>query len=94
MPRSPFEWDAIKAKINKQKHGVSFEEAATVFDDPLAAIFDDEIHSVYEAREIIIGQSINQRLVLVCFTERAGSIRIISARRATPRESHDYESGS
>jgi uncharacterized protein len=90
----PFEWDTIKAEINKQKHGVSFEEAETVFDDPLAAIFDDEIHSVYEPREIIIGHSISQRLILVCFTERAGSIRIISARRATPREHHDYESGT
>ncbi len=50
-----FEWDPFKEKINRQKHGVSFEEASTVFDDPLAVIFDDEAHSTYEHREIIIG---------------------------------------
>nr|WP_274542404.1 BrnT family toxin [Candidatus Oscillochloris fontis] len=80
--------------MNKQKHGISFEEAKTVFDDPLAVIFDDEIHSVYETREIIIGHSISQCLILVCFTERDGSIRIISARRATSKEQRDYESGT
>ena len=68
-----------------------FEEAATVFADPLAAIFDDEAHSVAEQREIIIGHSAETRLLLVSFTERAGAIRIISARRATKRERQDYE---
>jgi uncharacterized DUF497 family protein len=94
MSELSFEWDPIKAEINKQKHGISFEEAETVFDDPLAVLFDDEVHSIYEPREIIIGHSIHQQLVFVCFTERDGSIRIISARRATPREQHDYESGT
>lgn len=86
-----FEWDLDKATSNQKKHGVTFEEAATVFSDPLAAIFDDEVHSEEEQREIIIGHSAKNRLLLVCFTERAGAIRIISARRATKRERTDYE---
>ncbi|HYT93774.1 MAG TPA: BrnT family toxin [Gemmataceae bacterium] len=86
-----FEWDKDKAAANKKKHGVTFEEAATVFDDPLAAIFDDEAHSKDEQREIIVGHSTKKRLLLVCFTERAGAVRIISARRATKRERKDYE---
>lgn len=59
-----FEWDAEKARVNRRKHGVSFEEAKTVFDDPLAAIFDDEQHSGGEQREIIIGHSGDERLLL------------------------------
>ncbi len=86
-----FEWDDEKAASNQKKHRVTFEEAATVFADPLAAIFDDEAHSEEEQREIIIGHSAEDRLLLVCFTERAGAIRIISARRATKREHRDYE---
>lgn len=86
-----FEWDGAKAVSNLAKHGVSFEEALTVFDDPLAAIFDDEEHSTAEPREIIIGHSSQQRLVLVCFVERSGRVRIISARPATRRERNDYE---
>jgi hypothetical protein len=86
-----FEWDGSKAAANLKKHGVSFEEAKTVFDNPLALIFDDEAHSVYEQREIIIGHSRQNRLLLVCFTERSSAIRIISARLATPREREDYE---
>ena len=87
-----FEWDAKKAKNNHRKHGVSFDEACTVFDDPLAAIFHDEDHSVGEPREIIIGHSIIRRLVIVCFTVRSKDrIRIISARPATRRERSDYE---
>lgn len=86
-----FVWDEDKAASNRRKHGVTFEEAASVFGDPLAAIFDDELHSVEEAREIIIGHSAKNRLLLVCFTERAKAIRIISARRATNRERKDYE---
>jgi uncharacterized protein len=94
MSELPFEWDPIKAEINRQKHGVSFEEAETVFDDPLAVIFDDEAHSTYETREIIVGHSLQNNLLFVCFTERDGTIRIISARRATVRERKDYESGT
>ncbi len=81
-----FEWDEKKAASNRKKHGVTLEEAASVFADPLAAIFDDEVHSTEEQRELIIGHSAKKRLLLVCFTERAGAIRIISARRATNRE--------
>lgn len=86
-----FEWDELKATANLKKHGVNFEEAKTVFDNALAVIFDDEAHSVGEMREIIIGHSRNNRLLLVSFTERPSAIRIISARLATPREREDYE---
>jgi uncharacterized protein len=86
-----FEWDESKATANLKKHGVSFEEAKTVFDNVLAVIFDDEVHSVDERREIIIGHSQNNRLLLISFTERSKAIRIISARLATRREREDYE---
>jgi hypothetical protein len=86
-----FEWDSDKAAINRKKHRVTFEEAATVFADSLAVIFDDETHSVDECREIIVGCSARNRLLLVCFTERGEAIRIISARLATRRERKDYE---
>jgi hypothetical protein len=66
-------------------------EALTVFADPLARIFDDPDHSAYEKREIIIGHSAKQRLLLVCFTERAGRVRIINARSATKSEWQGYE---
>lgn len=86
-----FEGDESKAVANLKKHGVSFEEAKTVFDNPLALIFDDEAHSVEEQREIIIGHSRKNRLLLVCFTERPNAIRVISARLATRKELEDYE---
>lgn len=86
-----FEWDTEKAAANLTKHGVSFEEGLTVFSDPLARIFDDEDHSIEQAREIIIGHSTQPRLLLVCSTARGASIRIFSARRATRRERQDYE---
>ena len=87
-----FEWDSKKARSNHRKHGISFDEARTVFEDPLAAIFMDEEHSARENREIIIGNTVLGRLVLVSFTERRqGHIRMISARRATRREQSDYE---
>ena len=87
-----FEWDARKAKANERKHGVSFDEASTVFDDPLARIFSDEDHSNGEQREIIVGHSILERLLLVSFTEPGTDrIRIVSARRATRKEQNDYE---
>ena len=89
-----FEWDERKAATNLGKHKASFEEAQTVFFDPLACIFDDEWHSTDEPREIIVGHSYFNRLLLVCFMERApGLTRIISARRATKRERRDYEQG-
>ena len=87
-----FEWDKKKAAANLKKHKVSFDEATTVFDDPLAYIFDDEDYPEDEQREIIIGHSIVRRLLVVCFTERAEDlIRIFSARLATRREHKDYE---
>ena len=74
------------------KHGVSFEEAKTVFQDPLASLFDDQWHSAAERREIIIGHSAIHRLLLVYFTERANQvIRLFSSRLATKKERHDYE---
>jgi uncharacterized DUF497 family protein len=87
-----FEWDDEKAKRNFKKHEVGFDEAATVFSDPLAKIFFDVDHSVAETREIIVGHSSSNRLLLVSFTERAPDLlRIISARVATRRERKAYE---
>ncbi|RPJ51436.1 MAG: BrnT family toxin [Methanobacteriota archaeon] len=86
-----FEWDDNKARLNLKNHGIGFDEGATVFVDPLARIFDDEAHSSAEAREIVIGHSAHDRLLLVCFTERGDVIRIISARKATRKERNDYE---
>ena len=87
-----FEWDPVKAASNIRKHGVSFDEAVSVFKDPLAFIFDDITHSEQEHREIIIGMSALRRMVLVCFVERLEDvIRIISARPATRQEIKDYE---
>ena len=87
-----FEWDIVKDKINFRKHGITFNEAKTVFYDPFAKIFDDEIHSVREFREIIIGHSQFNKLLLVVFVERKRNrVRIISARIATKKEKKDYE---
>jgi uncharacterized DUF497 family protein len=86
-----FEWDSNKAKANLISHGIGFPEALTVFADPLALIFEDQDHSEAEPREIIIGHSVKQRLLLVCFTTRGTRIRIISARKATRLERTDYE---
>lgn len=87
-----FEWDPTKAESNIQKHDVTFDEAVTVFKDPLAFIFDDEAHSEEEHREIIIGMSALRRMLLVCFVERVQDIvRIFSARPATRQEIKDYE---
>jgi uncharacterized DUF497 family protein len=90
-----FEWDPAKAASNIRKHGVSFDEAVTVFKDPLAFIFDDTTHSEQEHREIIIGMSTLRRMILVCFVERLEDVvRIISARPATRQEIKDYEENS
>jgi len=87
-----FKWDSRKAATNIRKHGVSFDEASTVFDDPLAVIFDDEAHSTTEVCELIIGHSVAHRLLLVGFSERPGAmLRLISARAATKNEREDYE---
>ncbi len=86
-----FEWDDNKARLNLKNHAIGFDEAATVFTDPLARIFDDEIHSSEEDREIIIGHSSKGQLLLVCFTERGDVVRMISARKTTRKERSDYE---
>jgi uncharacterized protein len=86
-----FEWDPNKAEANLAKHEVLFEEAMTVFADPLARIFPDEEHSVDELREIIIGHSAGHQLILVNFTAIEDRVRIFSARKATRRERKDYE---
>ena len=86
-----FEWDQRKAKGNRGKHGVSFEEAATVFGDPLGRIVEDPRHSQGEQRFALLGHSGAGRLLTVMFTERGEVIRIISARHATPRERKDHE---
>jgi uncharacterized DUF497 family protein len=86
-----FEWDARKAQSNVRKHGVAFTEALTAFADPLARIFDDPGSAADERREILVGHSKVRRLLMVCFLEREGKIRIISARAVTRRERRDYE---
>lgn len=88
-----FEWDPRKAALNLAKHAVSFDEAATAFGDLLAQIIDDPDHSVGEQRSILLGQSDRRRLLVVMFTERRESIRLISARRVTPRERRWHEEG-
>ena len=87
-----FEWDRQKAEVNSQKHQITFKEATTVFRDRLAYIFDDEGHSEDELREIIIGYSNNNRVLLISFMERNERIRIIGARKAEPAERRKYES--
>lgn len=87
-----FEWDIEKAEKNFKKHGVSFEEAKTVFGDFLARIFDDEEHSAAEKRNGIVGHSTENRLLIISFTEREDdTIRIISARETKARERRKYE---
>ena len=87
-----FEWDAAKASNNLKKHGVSFEEAKTVFHDDFAVQFFDDAHSDDEARFLMLGMSAHAKLLIVCHCERDDGevIRIISARRATKRESAFY----
>jgi hypothetical protein len=87
-----FEWDREKAKKNIGKHKVSFDEAMTVFYDPLSATFDDPDHPDDEQRLITIGYSSHSRLLVVSHTERAKTIRIISARPATAHERKRHES--
>lgn len=88
-----FEWDPEKAASNFAKHGVSFEEASTVFGDRLATTVLDPDHSVGEGRRLTTGLSSQQHLVIVWHTNREGAVRIIGARHATARERRIYESG-
>jgi len=86
-----FEWDPQKAAANLAKHKVSFEEAATVFGDPLGRIVTDPRHSSGEERFVLLGLSQDQRLLAVMYVERGEATRIISARRATRRERRTNE---
>lgn len=88
-----FEWDNTKAQANLAKHGVSFEEAASVFGDPLALTFADPDHSIDEKRWLTFGVSKANRLLVVVHSERGRSLRIISARKATRHERGIYERG-
>ena len=88
-----FDWDKNKAETNLSKHEVSFDEARTVFNDPLYIDFYDPDHSDDEDRYIIIGESQQSRLLIVSYTEREHKIRLISAREATRREREYYEGG-
>ena len=88
-----FEWDSAKAVANLSKHGVSFDEAKTAFNDPLYVDFYDPDHSDEEHRYIIIGQSQQGRLLMVSYTERNDTIRIISSREVTRMEREEYEEG-
>ena len=87
------EWNARKAAANLRKHRVSFEEAATVFCDPLALTFSDPDHSLQEDREVTIGSTMKGQVVFVSHCERGDRIRIISARLATRSERRQYEEG-
>jgi uncharacterized DUF497 family protein len=86
-----YEWDPKKAKANLREHGVSFEEAASVFLDPLAVTYPDPDHSDEETREITIGHSARQRVVFLSHTRRSDRTRLISGRKATKRERQQYE---
>lgn len=86
-----FEWDPQKAADNLRKHGVSFEEAASVFNNVLAATYEDPDHSIVEKRYLTIGVSSEERLLIVAYADRDERIRIINARRVTGKERELYE---
>ncbi|MGA1871714.1 MAG: BrnT family toxin [bacterium] len=86
-----FEWDPTKAKRNLEIHGVPFDETSTAFKDPISLTIYDPLHSEDEDRFVLIGNSFNNRLLIVVHTERADNIRIISARKATKKERKYYE---
>ena len=93
-----FEWDRAKAANNRRKHGIEFEDARTVFWDPLRRTIADEEHSQFEQRWITMGRTPDGKLLVVCHTDREtdegrDSVRLISARSATPGERRQYESG-
>ena len=88
-----FEWDPEKAAANLTKHGVSFEEASSVFGDPLATTVPDPEHSVEEQRFLTTGMSSQQRVVIVWHADRGEGVRIIGTRETTARERRSYESG-
>lgn len=85
-----FEWDAEKEALNRKKHGVSFEEAATAFGDPMSLTVPDAGHSLEEERFVLLGLSYRGRLLVVVHTERGDNLRVISARKATKSEGRQY----
>ena len=89
-----FEWDSAKAGKNLKKHGIAFAEAATVLGDPLSETFPDPDHSLGEVRYVTVGWSAVGRLLVIGHTDRGDSIRIITARQATPHERKYYETKS
>jgi len=89
-----FEWDKRKADINLRKHGISFDEAQSVFTDDLSIAIPDPDHSTEEERSVIMGISRSGHTLVVCYVERDGAIRLISARRATRAEKGKYEQTS
>jgi len=91
---SVFRWDAKKARSNVLKHGVTFEEAATVFPDTLSVTVSDPLHSTEESRFVTIGRSDRSRTLVVVHSDFEDAIRIISARLATRRERRNYEEGT
>ncbi len=91
MHQTTFVWDKSKAEGNLRKHGVGFEEAATIFRDPLLLVIPDLEHSQEEERWVALGKSVRDILLVVIHTENDYQIRIISARRAEPKERRDYE---
>jgi hypothetical protein len=86
-----FEWDKRKAVLNIKKHGVSFEDAATAFGDPLSVTIHDPKHSDDEDRFLLLGETQDKKLVVVAHTDRKDTIRLINARPATRQEREDYE---
>ena len=89
-----FEWDIKKAESNERKHGITFDEASTVFADPLSLTIHDPLHSEDEERLVIVGGSHKNRMLTVVHAERGDNIRIISARKATKNERSYYESNA
>jgi len=86
-----FEWDPKKAESNARKHYLTFEEASTVFRDPLALLMPDPDHSLGEERYVLLGMSDRQKIIVVAFAERPPRTRLISARRASGPERRRYE---
>lgn len=88
-----FEWDESKAKANVRKHGIGFDEAATIFSDPFSVTIPDPDHSTAEQRYVDMGSSERDRVPVVVYAERGEGFRIISCRKATPSERRIYEEG-
>jgi len=89
-----FEWDPVKARNNRRKHRVSFQEAATVFGDPLAVTYSDPDHSLSEQRFVTVGMSSADQVLIVAHADRNENVRIMSARKTTQYERKHYEEKS